>query len=199
MEQNDILCQLVSCSFISCQFSNGSSWHSQVQLANTYNQPPNLHILNHLKIRSFLINVYKHLKIIHAQTRMLQFCANTYNIENFFCFILKSHNPQVFPIYKTNIGKCTFWVLHHTNGSLHSSSLTFLVMKQMSCSFTIESAISSSFSMTSYKVVNWELQDAKLPWPLSFDQFGLGSCMHKGAKTRLFYHIPLQYEKPFAC
>ncbi len=72
-----------------------------------------------------LVDVYKYLKIVHAQVKMLLVCANTFNAKNIFYLNLRPHNPQYLWAYKPNIGKMyQGWVFHHVNGSLHSSSLT---------------------------------------------------------------------------
>ncbi len=119
------------------------------------------------------VDAYKHLKIIHAQVKTLLVCANTFNAKNIFYLNLRPHNPQYLWGYKPNIGKMhQGWVFHHVNGSLHSFSLIFLVLKWVSCSFNIDSAISSSLSTTSYyKLANWKLWDVELHRPFSFALF----------------------------
>ncbi len=145
-----------------------------------------------------LVDVYKHFKIIHAQVKMLLVCANTFNAKKNLYLNLRPHNPQYLWAYKPNIGKMDQgWVFHHVNGSLHSFSLIFLVLKWVSYSFTIDSAISTSLSTTSYyKLANWKLWDVELHGPFSFALFQVQDfiCTKKEQKKTSLSYLSITWK-----
>jgi hypothetical protein len=56
--------------------------------------------------------IFKHLKIVYAQSSMPKVCANTCKIQHFFCLDLKANNPQNLLGCKPNIQKLN--LMHFT-------------------------------------------------------------------------------------
>jgi hypothetical protein len=72
------------------------------------------------------VDAYKHVKILNAQPKAFEVCANICNLEKKNCLNLKTKNPQYLLGYRLNIRKLYFMhSLHHTSGFLHSLSHFF--------------------------------------------------------------------------
>jgi len=54
------------------------------------------------------VDVYKHVKILNAQPKPFEVCANICNVENFFCLNLKTNNPQYLLGYRPNVRELYF-------------------------------------------------------------------------------------------
>jgi hypothetical protein len=138
-------------------FIRSSSW--------IFNGPQ---VINTSIIWPVFVDAYKHLKIVYAQSRMSKVCANTSKIQHSFYPDLGANNAQHLLGYKPNIRKLNLMHFTPPSGFLASYFVTFLTLKWLYYSFTIDDAISSSIFMRLYnKLVISIMWDVELGVPTS--------------------------------